>query len=149
MRDRERGRDPDRGRSRLHTGSLLQDSIPGPRDHDLSQWQTLNHWTTQTSLQESFLSHFNFVMVRQNWVMFMCIPLYAEGEQRSEVSLFPWNTSEMEYNLWPGLTSWVCNLRNLTGPRTQKDPALVLVFAVTVLKIFNNFWGRKLSFILK
>ena len=86
--------------------------------------------------------------------MFMCIPLYAEGEQRSEVSLFPWNnTSEMEYNLWPGLTSWVCNLRNLmrnlTGPRTQKDPALDLVFAVTVLKIFNNFWGRKLSFILK
>ena len=28
----------------------MQDSIPGPWDHDLSQRQTLNHWTTQVSL---------------------------------------------------------------------------------------------------
>lgn len=76
----------------------------------------------------------------------MCIPLYAEGGQRSEVSLFPCDTSEMEHNLWPGLTSGVYSLHNLTGPHTQKGTALDLVFAVTVLKIFNNFWGRKLSF---
>ena len=35
MRDteRERGRDIGRGRSRLHAGSLVWDSIPGLQDH--------------------------------------------------------------------------------------------------------------------
>ena len=31
-----RGRDPGRGRSRLHAGSPMWDSIPGPRGHALS-----------------------------------------------------------------------------------------------------------------
>ena len=39
----ERGRDTGRGRSRLSVGSPIQDSIPGPRDHDLSPRQMLNH----------------------------------------------------------------------------------------------------------
>ena len=43
MRDTERGRDIGRGRSRLPVGSPMQDSIPGPWDHDLSQRQILNH----------------------------------------------------------------------------------------------------------
>ena len=49
MRDthRERGRDTDRGRSRLPAGNLMWDSIPGPCDHDLSRRQTLNHGATQ------------------------------------------------------------------------------------------------------
>ena len=34
MRDTERGRDIGRGRSRLHAGSPMWDSIPGPLDHD-------------------------------------------------------------------------------------------------------------------
>ena len=42
-RDTERGRDIGRGRSRCPVGSPMQDSIPGPQDHDLSQRQTLNH----------------------------------------------------------------------------------------------------------
>ena len=33
--ERERGRDTGRGRSRLHAGSWMQDSIPGPRGHTL------------------------------------------------------------------------------------------------------------------
>ena len=37
MRHTERGRDTDRGRSRLHAGSLTRDSIPGLQDHALSQ----------------------------------------------------------------------------------------------------------------
>ena len=41
MRDTERGRDIGRERSRL------PDSIPGPRDHNLSQRQILNHWAMQ------------------------------------------------------------------------------------------------------
>ena len=32
-----------RGRSRLPTGSLMQDLIPGPWDHTLSQRQMLTH----------------------------------------------------------------------------------------------------------
>ena len=43
-RHKERGGDTDRGRSRLPTGSPMWNSILGPRDHDLSQRQTLNHW---------------------------------------------------------------------------------------------------------
>ena len=43
IRDKQRDRDIGRGRSRLSVGTLIQDSIPGPRDHDLSQRQTLNH----------------------------------------------------------------------------------------------------------
>ena len=37
MREGETGRDPSRGRSRLPAGSPIQDSIPGPRGHALSQ----------------------------------------------------------------------------------------------------------------
>ena len=43
MRERERGRDTDRGRSRLHAGSPMWDSIPGPQDHTPGQRQALNH----------------------------------------------------------------------------------------------------------
>ena len=40
MRDTEREADTiGRGRSRLPMGSLMRDSIPGPRDPDLSQRQ--------------------------------------------------------------------------------------------------------------
>ena len=43
MRDRERGRDTGRGRSRLSAGTLMWDLIPGLWDHDLSQRQMLGH----------------------------------------------------------------------------------------------------------
>ena len=45
MRDaeRERGKDGGRGRSRLHAGSPMWDSIPGLQDHDLGERQALNH----------------------------------------------------------------------------------------------------------
>ena len=38
----ERHRDRGRGRSRLPPGSLIQDLIPGPRDHTMSPRQMLN-----------------------------------------------------------------------------------------------------------
>ena len=41
-REREGGRDTGRGRSRLHAGSLMWDSIPGLQDHALGQRQALN-----------------------------------------------------------------------------------------------------------
>ena len=40
MRDTERGRDPGRGRRRLHAGSPMRDSIPGSWGHDLSRSQS-------------------------------------------------------------------------------------------------------------
>ena len=44
MRDTEKERGRDIGRRRLTpVVSLMWDSIPGPRDHDLNQRQTLNH----------------------------------------------------------------------------------------------------------
>ena len=42
-RHTERGRDIGRERNRISVGSLMWDLIPGSRDHDLSQRQTLNH----------------------------------------------------------------------------------------------------------
>ena len=53
MRDREWGRDIGRRTSRLLTGSPMQDSIPGPGDHDLSQ--RLKHWATQVPQKSTFL----------------------------------------------------------------------------------------------
>ena len=50
-RHRERGRD----RSRLPARSQMQDLIPGPPDHDLSQRQSLNHCP-----QNLFLNFFMF-----------------------------------------------------------------------------------------
>ena len=49
MRDieRERGRDTGRGRSRLHAGSPMWDSIPGLQNHALGRRQALNHWATE------------------------------------------------------------------------------------------------------
>lgn len=52
---RERGRDTGIGRSRLHAGSSMQDSIPGPQDHTLGRRQGLNHWATQGSPSSDFL----------------------------------------------------------------------------------------------
>ena len=49
-RHTERGRDTGRGKSRLPVGSLMRNSIPGSRDHDLSWRQILNHWVTQVPL---------------------------------------------------------------------------------------------------
>ena len=46
-RHTERSRDIGRGRSRLPVGRLMWDSLPGSWDHDQSQRQSLNHWTTQ------------------------------------------------------------------------------------------------------
>ena len=51
-RHTERGREIGRGRSRLHAGSPMWDSIPGPWDQALSRRQTLNRWATQASLAQ-------------------------------------------------------------------------------------------------
>ena len=42
MRDTDRGRDPGRGRSRLHAGSPARDSIPEPGGHALGRRQMLH-----------------------------------------------------------------------------------------------------------
>ena len=42
-----------RGRNRLRSKSLMQDTIPGTQDHNHSQLQTLNLWATQVPWQYS------------------------------------------------------------------------------------------------
>ena len=62
-RERKRGRDTGRGRSRLHAGSLMRDWIPGLQDHALRQKQMLNHLATQGFLKMEFyvsFQHFPF-----------------------------------------------------------------------------------------
>ena len=51
---RDRGRDTGRGRSRLHAGSLMWDSIPGLQNHALGRRQVFNHWATQGSPKPSY-----------------------------------------------------------------------------------------------
>ena len=55
MRDTERGRDTGGGRSRLHAGSLMWDSILWLQDHALGRRPTLNRWATQGSLEQSYM----------------------------------------------------------------------------------------------
>ena len=57
----------------------------------------------------------------------------------NEASLFPYKTLEMDWDLWPGSVSWVCNLFKLIGPHPQKGLSLDLMPAVTDLKIFITF----------
>ena len=79
MRDTERGRDIGRGRSRLLVGSLIQDSIPAPQDHDLSQRQMLNHLATQVPhLLPSIERHFcNFFYDLKLFLPFLRRKIYA------------------------------------------------------------------------
>ena len=48
---RDRSRDIGRGKSSVPVGSPMWDRIPGPRAHDLSQSQMLNHYDTQVALE--------------------------------------------------------------------------------------------------
>ena len=57
----ERGRDTGRGRSRLHVGSLMWDSIPGLQDCALGQRQAPNRCATQGSLFLFFLRFYLFM----------------------------------------------------------------------------------------
>ena len=48
--ERERGRHTSQGRSRLHAGSPIWDSIQGLQDRSLDQRQMPNRWATRASL---------------------------------------------------------------------------------------------------
>ena len=61
----ERGRDTDRGRSRLHAGSPMWDSIPGLQDHAPGRRQGLNRWATQGSRKYFFKILFTYSWERQ------------------------------------------------------------------------------------
>ena len=68
-RERERGRDTGRGRSMLHAGSLMWDSIPGLQDHALGQRQMLNCWATQVSLNYFILN--KPLMLYKHWCSYV------------------------------------------------------------------------------
>ena len=94
MRDteRERGRG---GRSRLHAGSPMWDSIQGLQDHALGQRQTLNRWATQASslyesLEEKFLSGLRTrksYVPPKLWIIFTFCNLWSSALWRSESNL--------------------------------------------------------------
>ena len=63
-RERERGRDTGRGRSRLPAGSPTWDSIPGLQDHTLGQRQAPNRCATQGSRSSSFKDKGELLYVR-------------------------------------------------------------------------------------
>ena len=71
MRDTEREAETGRGRCRLPMGSLIQDMIPGPQDHDLSQRKMLIHWATQASPFEDL----NALQLRVKVKIWFCISL--------------------------------------------------------------------------
>ena len=65
---KEKGGDTGRGRSRLHAGSPMWDSIPWLQDHALSQRQILKLWATRVSHTISkFLIDIFFVFVFCKW----------------------------------------------------------------------------------
>ena len=66
-RHTERGRNIGRERSRIPTGSLMQDLIPGTWDHVLNQRQMLNQWATQVPLQPSFFAAFFSLTLKMNY----------------------------------------------------------------------------------
>ena len=53
-RERERGRDTGGGRSRLHAGNPMWNTILGLQDHAPGQRQALNRWATRGSLMQGF-----------------------------------------------------------------------------------------------
>ena len=65
QRERERGRDTSRGRSRLHAGSPMQDLIPGLQNHALGWRQALNHWDTQGFPQHLFFLEIVYIYLRE------------------------------------------------------------------------------------
>ena len=74
MRDRERGRDTGRGRSRLHAGSPMGEWIPGLQDHALGQRQILNRWATQGSHIEYYLMKKYFL----SWSSYISMHLFLK-----------------------------------------------------------------------
>ena len=62
-RHTERGRDIGREKNRLLARSPMQDSIPGPRDHDLSQGQTAQLMSHPGIPKDYFLSRSYFTSI--------------------------------------------------------------------------------------
>ena len=81
VRERER-QSTGRGRSRLHAGSPMWDSIPGLQDHALGRRQALNHWATQGSPQSHIFR--NSISL---WTPFPLAALLNGGYVFSDTSL--------------------------------------------------------------
>ena len=78
-RHRERQR-----KKQAPTGSPMQDSIPGPWNHYLSERQMLNHWVTQTSHCAEYLTEL------------LGFHRYTKVDERLVSSSFPWNIVQKE-----------------------------------------------------
>ena len=113
MRDThtERGRE----RSRLLAEIPMQNSIPGPQDHYLSQRQMLNHWATQAPQISTFWDSPFQSPIHMKWYLF----LGSRGEASNfsvmgflccEVGLLPlcrcaWGTPALSLPTWGRMVS--------------------------------------------
>ena len=83
-RHTERGGDIGRGRSRLPSGSLMWDLIPGPWDHALSRRQIIKHWAIQASLKD---------VLRDHLLHFCCLVIEETESRRKEMTFLRLSSS--------------------------------------------------------
>ena len=107
MRDRERGRDTGRGRSRLHAGSPTWDSIPGLQDHALGRRQAPNRWPTQASQKYPFIKRQQLLMSQYKWVKVVLFWLKrAWGSTSEHLFLISTFKGEPSWYFWEMLVAW-------------------------------------------
>ena len=97
MRHRERGRDTGGGRSWLHAGSPMWDSIPGLQDHALGWRQAPNHWATGAAQQWIFLV---FIYLRMSWFL-LCLNKSFAICRIFDWQVFFFPNYYLEYISWP------------------------------------------------
>ena len=90
--ERERGRDTGGGRSRLHAGSPMLDSIPGLQDCALGQRQVLNHWATPRDPQGYLFLKETPEQLRGVCVR-VCACIWVKGGRERERNVQRWTIS--------------------------------------------------------
>ena len=144
MRDthRERQRHIDRGKSRLPMGSSMQDSILGPRDHTLSQRQTLNHWATQVSPVYAFSYAWNALP----W-LHTSQPCLCQGS--SYLLIKPQFNLQLNFHFFEGKLPWFPRLGQAFYAKSSKHPECsvsvtnctsAFICGVVSLSVFPIIW---------
>ena len=106
MREREAGRDTGRGRTRLHAGSLMQDSIPGLQDHALGQRQAPNRCATQGSPKKHILIFLNMKYVELTCIKCFFLRFYLLIHERHRETERGRDTGRGRSRLHAGSLTW-------------------------------------------
>ena len=136
-----------RYKSRLHAGSLIQDSIPGPRDHDLSWRLMLHHWATQVPLSPLLtLKALNTTTLLQFLLYFMCViitqksgcatPLCYQIDSKFSIEQFVWGAQVVQLIKHLPLAQVMITVSLLSeesassSPSAPSPPPLMLSFSL-------------------